>query len=121
MPVQGGNFPGRGQGGNASGGTSGNMLFGTIKEIGDGALVMTDTNGKETRVKVTDTTLIEKNSSVKLADLDIGETLMVSGSTAADGNVTARSIQVAPQGRFGPGGAASDGQGAPQARPTPAQ
>ena len=67
-------------------------------------MVVTDNNGKETQVKVTDTTLIEKQASVKLTDLTTGETVIVSGSTAADGSITARSVQVAPAGRFGLGG-----------------
>jgi len=95
----------------ATGGASGRggMLFGQIKEIGDGALTVTDNNGKESKVKVTDTTLIEKQASVKLNDLAPGETVMISGSTGTDGTITARSVQVAPMGRFGSGGPESAG------------
>jgi hypothetical protein len=102
---------------------AGNLLVGTIKEIREGSLLLADNNGKETQVKVTDTTLIEKNASVKLTDLAPGETLMVSGSTAADGTVTARSLQVAPQGRIGFGGpgAAPGDPNAPNPQATPAQ
>jgi hypothetical protein len=92
-----GAFGGRGQ----RMGQGGNFVLGTIKQIGEGSLVLTDMNGQETQVKVTDTTLIEKNASVKLGDLAEGEMVMVSGSTAADGTLTARSVQVAPRGRFG--------------------
>lgn len=116
-----GSFGGRTQRTNGQGG---GFVLGTIKEIHDGGLTLTDNNGKVTEVKVTDTTLIEKNASVKLADLAAGETLMVSGSTAADGTVTARSVQVAPQGRFGMMGGPGDGQGqpgAPAPQATPAQ
>jgi hypothetical protein len=108
-----GNFPGaNGQGlPGANGGASGRggMLFGQIKEIGDGALTVTDNNGKESAVKVTDTTLIEKQASVKLSDLTPGEMVMISGSTGTDGTITARSVQVAPMGRFGPGGPGAAG------------
>ena len=62
-------------------------------------------------MKVTDTTLIEKQAAVKLTDLAIGETVIVSGSQGADGTITARSVQSAPAGRFGAGG--------PGATPTP--
>ena len=79
-------------------------IFGQIDSIGNGVLVIKDNNGKQTQVKVTDTTLIEKQASVKLTDLATGETVIVSGSTAADGSITARSVQVAPAGRFGAGG-----------------
>lgn len=96
--------------------TLGGALFGQIKEIGDGAMVISDNNGKQIPVKVTDTTLIEKQASVTLADLATGETVFISGSTAADGTVTARSVQVAPAGRFGMGGPWS---GRPAATPVP--
>ncbi len=89
--------------GQGEGQTLGGALFGQIKEIGDGAMVISDNNGKQIQVKVTDTTLIEKQASVSLADLAAGETVLISGSTAADGTVTARSVQVAPAGRFGMG------------------
>ncbi len=100
----GANGAGQGQpGANARPGGQGGM-FGQIDSIGDCVLVIKDNNGKQTQVKVTDTTLIEKQASVKLTDLTTGETVIVSGSTAADGSVTARSVQVAPAGRFGAGG-----------------
>jgi hypothetical protein len=100
----GANGTGQGQpGANARAGGQGG-IFGQIDSIGDGVLVIKDNNGKQTQVKVTDTTLIEKQAAVKLTDLTTGETVIVSGSTAADGSVTARSVQVAPAGRFGAGG-----------------
>jgi len=108
-PAQGGGFGGRGQRDTT---TAAGMVVGTVKEIADGVLVMTDANGKEVRITVTDTTLIEKNASVKVTDLEPGETLMVSGSTGSDGVVTARSIQVASPGRFGFGGPSGGPNGA---------
>ncbi len=87
----------RGQGGG---------VFGQVSEVGTGYLVVTNNNGTQTKVNVTDTTLMEKNVSVKLSDFAVGDTVIVSGSQASDGTVTARSVQSAPAGRFG-------GQGAP--------
>ncbi len=93
--------PGQGQGNRGQGGG----VFGQVTQIGDGFMVVTDNNGVENKVLVTDTTLIEKNASVKLGDIATGEMVMVSGSKASDGTYTARSVQVAPAGRFGgPGG-----------------
>jgi hypothetical protein len=91
---------GQGAGQRGSNGPGG-MTFGTIQQITDGALTIKDQSGKETQVKVTDTTLIEKNTSVSLDDLAEGETVIVSGSQASDGSITARSVRVAPAGRFG--------------------
>ena len=96
-PGQGGPgaMPGQGQQGR------GNGLVGEISEIGSGYIVVTDTNGTQTKVQVSDTTLIEKNASVKLADLAKGDTVMISGTQGSDGTLTARSVQVAPAGRMG--------------------
>ena len=97
-------------GGQRRTGNQAGFLFGQIEEIREGVLVITDSNGKQTEVQVTDTTLIEKNASVKVADLQKGETVIVSGTPGSDGSITARSVQVAPAGRFGPGGAGQNGQ-----------
>jgi hypothetical protein len=98
------------RGGNGPGG----MTFGTIQQITDGAMTIKDQSGKETQVKVTDTTLIEKNASVSLADLAEGETVIISGSQAADGSITARSVRVAPAGRFGFGAPPDEAPVAPE-------
>ena len=48
-----------GQGGQGQG-QQGGGLVGEIAEIGDGYLVVTDNNGKQTKVAVADTTLIRR-------------------------------------------------------------
>jgi hypothetical protein len=108
---------GQGQPGANGAGARGGMLFGEITNVGNDGLTVKDNNGKETQVKVTDTTLIQKQATVKVTDLTTGETVIISGSTAADGSITARSVQVAPAGRFGPGGP----ENAPPPGATPAQ
>ncbi len=103
-PGQDGGTQGRGMGagqGAPGGGGQGGMLVGEITEIGDGTLTIKDSSGASTTVKVSDTTLIEKQASVTLADLTAGETVVVSGSKADDGTITARSLQIAPAGRVG--------------------
>lgn len=77
------------------------MLFGQIDSIEGNTLVITDANDQQKQVQVTDTTLIEKNASVTVAELATGEMVMVSGSENDDGSITARSVQVAPAGRLG--------------------
>ncbi len=110
--------PGGGQrGGQLQSAAQGGALVGQITEIGDGVMVIRDNNGREVRVKVTDTTLIEKQASVTLADLATGETVFISGSTVADGTITARAVQVAPPGRFGMMGGLPGGT--PNATPAP--
>jgi hypothetical protein len=85
----------------------GGGLMGQIEEIDGNSLLVTGFDGQKTSVQATDTTLIEKYASVTVADLQIGEEVVVSGSENEDGSITARSIQVAPAGRFAPGGAPS--------------
>lgn len=108
-----GPFGGRGQGG--AGGNfvaPAGMTFGEIESIDGNTLTLTTQAGGTVTVQVTDTTLIEKNASVGVSDLAVGETVIVSGSDNDDGSITARSVQVSPAGRFmaGPpaGGAPAD-------------
>ena len=89
------------------GGNQAGMLVGQITEISATTLTITDSNGKQTHVNVSDTTLIEKQASVTLADLTQGETVMVSGSQQSDGTINARSVQAAPAGRMVGQGAGS--------------
>lgn len=95
----------RGQGGAAGDfAAPDGMTFGAIESIDGNTLTVTTQAGGTVTVQVTDTTLIEKNASVRVADLAAGDTVIVSGSDNDDGSVTARSVQVAPAGRFMPGG-----------------
>ncbi len=85
------------------------FVAGQITAIENGVLTIAGANGDQTQVQVTDTTLIEKNTSVQLGDLEVGETVIVNGSAGDNNSITARSIQVAPAGRFGPGEAVPPG------------
>ncbi|MGQ9584922.1 MAG: hypothetical protein ACUVXG_05930 [Anaerolineae bacterium] len=95
-------FRGGGQGGSPAG-TGGAMAggaFGTIEAIEDEVLVIRNADGSTTKVKATDTTLIQKLMDVELSDLEVGEAVTVSGSPGDDGIITARSIRVmTPGGR----------------------
>lgn len=98
---QGGQFPGPfrtpqpGQGG-AERLTAGGIL-GTIEAVEGDALVITTQEGT-IRVQITDTTLVEKYTTVAIGDLESGERVAVSGTRNEDGSYTARSIQVLPAG-----------------------
>jgi hypothetical protein len=91
-------FGGRGQAGD--GAAPAGMTFGQIESIDGNTLTLTTQAGGTVTVQVTNTTLIEKNASVQVSDLAAGDTVIVSGSDNEDGSVTARSVQVAPAGRF---------------------
>ena len=92
-------------------GLSGGMLFGQIQAIGDGELTIKDESGQQILVYVTDTTLIQKQAEVTVADLQEGETVVVSGSQGTDGSITARMLQVSSSQGFGqPGSLPPGGQ-----------
>jgi hypothetical protein len=75
------------QGGRQGGGT-----MGTIKTV-EGDTIVVTTQAGDVQVHATDTTLIEKYTTVGVADLKEGERVVVSGSQNDDGSITARSIQ----------------------------
>ena len=95
----------------------GGMLAGKILAIEGGALTLEDQSGKEIQVHVTGTTLIRKQAEVSVADLQEGETVLVSGSQGTDGSITARMVQVSSADGFGlpgnlpPGGQPGSGSG----------
>ena len=70
-------------------------ILGTIEAVEGDALVITTQEGA-IRVRITDTTLVEKYTTVAIGDLETGERVAVSGMRNEDGSYTARSIQVLP-------------------------
>lgn len=70
----------------------GSGLTGTIESV-NGTTVVIKTDQGSVTVQTTDSTLIEKNVSVAVGELVVGESVMVSGSKNDDGSYTARSIQ----------------------------
>ena len=76
------------------------MTFGTVEGIEGNTLTITTQAGGTVKVQVTDTTLIEKNASVRSLTWLPDDTVIVSGSDNTDGSITARSVQVAPAGRL---------------------
>jgi Domain of unknown function (DUF5666) len=102
-----------------TGGQGGGFVMGQIDQVAAGSLVLTDNNGKQTKVLVTNTTLIQKQASVALSDLKQGETVVVSGSAGTDGSITARSVQVSPAGGVGGLGGGPGGGRTTNPTPTP--
>jgi hypothetical protein len=116
QPPDGADMPGAGMrpGGAGQGGAAGGfaapagMTFGEIESIDGATLTLATQSDGTLAVQVTDTTLIEKNASVDVTDLVVGEMVIVSGSENDDGSITARSVQVSPAGRFMGGPSAGD-------------
>jgi len=80
--------PGQGGAGRFGGG-----IMGTIEAVEGDTLIVTTQEG-DISVRTTDTTLIEKYTTVAVSDLEAGEGVMVSGTRQDDGSYTARSIRV---------------------------
>ncbi len=92
--ARGGQFPGQGiiTQGTPEGATQfGGGISGTIETIEGDTLVINSNEGI-INVKTTDTTLIQKNMSVGVGDLEVGEMVVVSGPQNEDGSITARSV-----------------------------
>ena len=68
-------------------------IMGTIEAVEGDTLIVTTQEGT-IRVQTTDTTMIEKYTTVTIGDLEAGEGVMVSGTRHDDGSYTARSIRV---------------------------
>jgi len=81
------------QPGQAGAGQLGGGIMGTIEAVEGDTLVVTTQEGT-IRVQTTDTTLIEKYTTVAIGDLEAGEGVMVSGTRQDDGSYTARSVRV---------------------------
>ena len=80
--------PGQGGAGRLGGG-----IMGTIEAIEGDTLIVTTQEG-DISVRTTDTTMIEKYTTVAISDLEVGEGVVVSGTRHDDGSYTARSIRV---------------------------
>ena len=79
----------RNAGGLAAGGT-----FGTIQKI-EGNSIILSTREENIEVITSETTFIQKMMDVGAEDLEVGETVIVTGSENADGSISARSIRSA--------------------------
>jgi hypothetical protein len=96
--AEGGQLPQGGQGPTTQ--FFGGGVRGTIEAVEGDTLVINSDEGI-IKVKTTDTTMIEKNMSVGVGDLEVGEMVVVSGPQNDDGSITARSIMSIRAFQFG--------------------
>lgn len=95
-----------GQGGFAGGfagqGGQGRGTFGSIKDVAGNTINLSTANAA-VKVTVTDQTQIQRTvqQPVQLSELQSGESIVVTGDQDSQGNITARSISIVPQGAFG--------------------
>lgn len=89
-----------GQAGTSAAFNPNNFASGEIKQV-DGDTIQLSTAQEVLTVKLTDQTQIQKMATGTVSDLQVGERISVQGERAADGTLTARSIQIG--GGFVPG------------------
>jgi hypothetical protein len=85
-----GGFAG-GFGGAATGGAGGGTT-GTIATIDGDTLDVTETGGNTVKVDLSDTTTLQKTSTVARSKLFPGDTVSISGSTGSNGTIKATSV-----------------------------
>lgn len=96
FPGQGGEFPrvrGTPQAGQAGAGGFGAASADTVQSV-EGNTVVVNTADGTVKVLTSDTTYIQKYMSVTVADLAVGDAVIVQGAKNDDGSITARSIRV---------------------------
>ena len=84
----------------------GGGLAGQVESVEDNVLIVVDEDGEQVRVETTEETVIQRNTSLSLADLEPGEQVIIVGIENEDGSILAESVQVGFAGRFrgAPGG-----------------
>ncbi len=98
VPGSRGNFAPGGQvraGGFNRGG--GNAVIGQVLSKDDKSLTVKLNDGGSKIVFYSDTTLISKATTSTVADVSVGNSVMVNGTTNTDGTVTANTIQLNPR------------------------
>jgi len=90
-----GSGQGAGTGGGAGFGSGFQGLRGTVDSATSSKLVFDDTQGQTYSVAITSSTAIDKISTAKLSDLQVGMKVLVAG-TASGSGITARSVTIEP-------------------------
>ncbi|EFH82385.1 DUF5666 domain-containing protein [Ktedonobacter racemifer] len=89
---------GNGNGGVRTNANGTHTLSGTVGQLNNNILTVTDTKGDDYTINLASTTNIMQISSATVSDLKAGETVTVTGSTEKDGSVDAQNIAILPAG-----------------------
>ncbi|GHO69967.1 hypothetical protein KSC_088590 [Ktedonobacter sp. SOSP1-52] len=93
-----GNGKGNGNGGVRTNANGTHTLSGTVGQLNNNILTVTDTKGDDYTINLASTTNIMQISSATASDLKAGETVTVTGSTEKDGSVDAQNVSILPAG-----------------------
>jgi len=102
LGASGGTLPNGGQFGAA--GPGGGATIGTVKLVDGNSLYITDQNGNVVKVTTQPGLAVQVSNPGTLADLSVGETVIVQGTAGSDGTIAATSIQSGTSAARGPGG-----------------
>ncbi|HXQ58821.1 MAG TPA: hypothetical protein VN799_01950 [Acidimicrobiales bacterium] len=94
-------FGGRGAGttgGLAGGGALGAAATGTVTEVQGSTLYVTNASGALVKVTVGPSVTVNRNAKSSLGSLQVGDTVVVQGTKATDGSVTASSVSATAAG-----------------------
>ncbi|MGH9077371.1 MAG: hypothetical protein ACRDY0_07960 [Acidimicrobiales bacterium] len=93
-----GSFAGLATGGafGGSGAGAGSATSGIVTGVKDGVLYVTDSSGALVKVTLGPSAAVNRVSSASLSDLQTGDNVVVRGTTASNGTVTATSITDSP-------------------------
>jgi len=80
------------------GGASAAAATGTVTEISGSTLYVTNSSGNLVEVKLTPTTTVTRNAKTTISGLVPGDTVVVQGTKASNGTVTASSVSDTAQG-----------------------
>jgi len=85
-------------GGLAGAGALGGATTGTVTSVSGSTLYVTNSSGNLVKVTVGSTATVNRNAKSSLASLQVGDTVVVQGSKASDGSVTATSVSATAAG-----------------------
>ena len=77
-------------------GTTGTDTTGTVKLVDGANVYITTSDGSTVKVATSSTSKVTKSVDVALSDLKAGDTVVVQGTTGADGSIAASSISQTP-------------------------
>lgn len=87
-----GQFTGSGRGVRAGGGFSG----GEVISKDDSGVTLKSQDGSTKIILISKSTQVMKSTSGSIEDVSVGENLMVTGVSNADGSITAQTVQIRP-------------------------